>query len=84
LKFRNLTVEDQFNENRDNFHHINERFLNNDFLYSIIHLNNERRDFCGRLLSFIAQDYKFIPRGAEALFEKMRDVERLSKKMNFT
>ena len=62
---------------------VKEKFLNNNFLYSS-ELNSLRRDFCGRLLSFIIAEYDYSRPGAQTLYARMQEIERANKEKDFT
>jgi hypothetical protein len=72
-----------FNEHRSSFYLVKEKFLNNNFLYSS-ELNSLRRDFCGRLLSFIIAEYGYSRPGAQTLYARMQEIERANKEKDFT
>jgi hypothetical protein len=71
-----------YNEHINDFNLVKEKYLNNDYLYS---LNNEsviRRDFCGQLLVNIIDDHDFPSIGAQNLYKRMLKIEKTKKKLN--
>ena len=69
-----------FNSPKESFKLVTEKILNNDFIYSLTNTNHDRRDFCGRLLSKIAETHGYSKVGSESLFKKMLKIEAANKK----
>jgi hypothetical protein len=73
------SLKTYYNEHMNDFHFVKEKYLNNDYLYS---LNNEgviRRDFCGQLLVSIIDDHDFRSIGAQNLYKRMLKIEKTTK-----
>lgn len=79
-----INLKMYFNDHRSAFSLVKEKFLNNDFLYSSENFNAIRRDFCGRLLSLIIEEYGYNRPGAQTLFARMRVIERANKERDLT
>ena len=92
-KTRKNTIEEQeikkglklyFNSQKSSFKLLTEKILNNDFIYSLTNTNHDRRDFCGRLLSKIAEAHGYSQIGSQSLFKRMLKIEAANKKSVLT
>jgi hypothetical protein len=92
-KTRKNTIEEKeikkglklyFNSQKSSFNLVTEKILNNDFIYSLTNTNHDRRDFCGRLLSKIAEAHGYSQAGSQSLFKRMLKIEAANKKSVLT
>ena len=92
-KTRKNTIEEKeikkglklyFNSQKSSFKLVTEKILNNDFIYSLTNTNHDRRDFCGRLLSKIAEAHGYSQIGSQSLFKRMLKIEAANKKSVLT
>jgi hypothetical protein len=75
------SLKSYYNEHRNDFNLVKEKFINNDYLYSLSNESVIRRDFCGQLLVNIIDDHDYPSKGAQSLYKRMLKIEKTNKKI---